>query len=84
MKRDNCGQTEAEQRIAAQMNIETKMKLADYVLDNQGDLKSTKLQATDIFRRLTESHWHLVSKTIFTVGLTLVSLVIYHYFNGHP
>lgn len=43
-QRDNLNESEIEQHLRAQMNLEEKRKLADYVIDNNGtleDLEST-------------------------------------------
>jgi len=42
MKRDGYGKKEAKKRIGSQMNIEEKRKMADYVIDNMGDLGHLK------------------------------------------
>lgn len=43
-KRDNLTIGEAQARVASQMSIETKKKLADVVFDNQGTLSETAEQ----------------------------------------
>jgi len=40
MKRDNLTATEAQKRIDAQMDIDTKRTLATYIIDNQSDLQA--------------------------------------------
>ena len=41
-KRDNCSKEEALSRISSQISQEDKVKYADYVLDNSGDLEELK------------------------------------------
>ncbi len=53
--RDGCEEAEARRRIAAQMPIDEKRELADTVIDNSGDLDSTRKQVREIFTQLTES-----------------------------
>jgi len=39
-------------RISAQMDIEEKKKLADYVIDNSGSIEETKRQVKEILERI--------------------------------
>lgn len=50
MSRNSITAEQAEQRIALQMDIEEKRKLANYVIDNSGTLEQTVLQV--------ERFWH--------------------------
>jgi len=43
---------EAEQRIAAQMPVEEKMRLADYLIDNSGTRDETRQQVERLVTRL--------------------------------
>jgi len=52
MKRDNLSKQEAEKRIALQMPIEEKMKLADITIDNSGTLSELKKNITFIYKTL--------------------------------
>jgi len=52
MKRDGLTEAEAEKRLAAQMDIEEKKRLADYVIDNRGTLAETERQVDEFLRRL--------------------------------
>ena len=53
---DNLKITEAEalKRIKMQMNIKEKLKIADIVIDNRGNLNQTKQQVEDIWQRLIQ------------------------------
>jgi dephospho-CoA kinase len=42
MKRDGLTLEQAEKRLEAQMSIEHKKELADFVIDNQGTLEETQ------------------------------------------
>ena len=51
--RDGSDLGEAERRVAAQMPIDEKRDLADYVIDNSGSLEETRAQVVDLVARLT-------------------------------
>ena len=51
--RDALSDAEIEQRIAAQMPLEEKVKRADHVIENDGDLADTKRQVEALFAELT-------------------------------
>lgn len=42
-------EAEAEARIASQMSLDEKVRLADFVVDNDGDIESTKRQVAEIW-----------------------------------
>jgi len=52
MARDKLSQEDAEKRLAAQMDIEEKRALADYVINNSGSPESTALQVERLWREL--------------------------------
>ncbi len=52
MSRDNLSEVDAKARMASQMPIEEKLKLADYVVDTSGTLKQTRDQVEAIYRDL--------------------------------
>ena len=52
MSRDNLTEMEARARIASQMPIEEKIKLANYTIDTSGTLKQTQDQVEAIYRDL--------------------------------
>lgn len=51
-KRNQLTETEALQRIQAQMSIEEKRQIADYVIDNQGSLSRTESQVDRLWNYL--------------------------------
>ncbi len=55
-KRDNCTKEEALSRISSQISQEDKVKYADYVLDNSGDLKELK-EKTNEFLLYMKENW---------------------------
>jgi dephospho-CoA kinase len=54
MARDDCDAAEAERRIAAQLPIDEKRKMADHVIDNSGSVEETRAQVVDLVVRLTK------------------------------
>lgn len=52
MSRDGLTQEEAKARMASQMPIEEKLKLADYTIDTSGTLRQTQEQVEAIYRDL--------------------------------
>ena len=55
-KRDNCSKEEALSRISSQISQEDKVKYADYVLDNSGDLEELK-EKTKEFLLYMKENW---------------------------
>ena len=55
MKRDNLSKEEAIKRIALQMPIEDKMRLADITIDNSGTLFDLKKNVKFIYRMLIKN-----------------------------
>lgn len=53
MERDGLDEAAARARIAAQMSQEEKVARADYVIDNSGDLESTREKVQRLFQRLS-------------------------------
>jgi dephospho-CoA kinase len=53
MARDGCDRGEAERRVAAQMPIDEKREMADYVIDNSGTPEETRAQVESLYARLT-------------------------------
>ncbi len=53
MARNALGREEAERRVRAQLPLDRKAEMADYVIDNSGDLESTRKQVEALYRTLT-------------------------------
>jgi dephospho-CoA kinase len=53
MARDRITETEARQRIAAQLPIDEKVKRADHVIRTDGLLASTNAQVHEVYKRLS-------------------------------
>lgn len=56
IKRDKVSEEEAIKRIALQMPIEDKMRLADFTIDNSGTLAELKKDIKFIYKQLTNKH----------------------------
>lgn len=52
IRRDGADPGEAERRIDAQMSIEDKRELADFVIDNSGSLDATRRRVAEIYAEL--------------------------------
>ncbi len=52
MKRDNLSEAQALARIKAQMSIEEKRQLADYLIDNSGSLQETQKQVDRLWYQI--------------------------------
>ncbi len=52
MKRNSLSEKEAMNRIEAQMDIEEKKKVADYIIDNSGTLSDTERQVDQLWNYL--------------------------------
>ena len=49
MNRDAITKEEAERIISAQLSLSEKRRLADHIIENQGDLEQTRQQVDKIF-----------------------------------
>ena len=51
-QRDQLTESEAEKHIAAQMSLEQKRRLADYVIENDGNLDDLERQVVDVLTKI--------------------------------
>ncbi|KAL0205408.1 hypothetical protein P9112_000715 [Eukaryota sp. TZLM1-RC] len=63
IKRDGLEKDAALDRIYAQMSIHDKCRLADHVVNNNGDLNSTCSQISSVYKKISPSHPLLVRFT---------------------
>jgi dephospho-CoA kinase len=54
MTRDCMTHDDAQLRLSSQMPINEKMKLADIIIDNQGEVKETEKKVEDVWRKLKQ------------------------------
>jgi dephospho-CoA kinase len=52
LERDRLTEAEAQQHLDAQMSLEDKRKLADYVIENNGDLEELERQVRGVLQRI--------------------------------
>lgn len=52
IKRDNCTEEEALNRINAQMSLDKKVKCADYIIDNSADIEKTREDFSEVLKNL--------------------------------
>ncbi len=52
--RDGLSEAEARARMAAQLPLEEKVRVADYVIENDGDVEDTRARAREVHRALLE------------------------------
>ncbi|XP_007908382.1 dephospho-CoA kinase domain-containing protein [Callorhinchus milii] len=77
MKRNKLTQTEAEQRISAQMPLEQKRRLANHVIDNSGESSSTYRQACKLHSQLEDSLDFLTVRLLAIVTVTGIGGLFY-------
>jgi dephospho-CoA kinase len=53
--RDEASRKEVEARVRAQLSIEEKRAMADYVIDNSGSIEETERQVRELYAELTHS-----------------------------
>jgi dephospho-CoA kinase len=51
-QRDGLTPEEAQKHLDAQMSLQEKRRLADYVIENDGDLESLERQVEEVLRRI--------------------------------
>lgn len=53
MERDGCDEAEAERRVAAQLDIDEKRRMATHVIDNSGHIDDTRKQVGALYDELS-------------------------------
>jgi dephospho-CoA kinase len=51
-KRDGVDQEEAQKILSSQMPLEEKLKVADFVIRNEGSFEETKKKVKEVFQEL--------------------------------
>lgn len=54
MERDGLSEEEARARLSAQMDIDKKRKLADFVLDNDGNIRKTEKELAKMLDKISQ------------------------------
>ena len=52
LERDHVTELEAQQHLEAQMSLEEKRKLADYIIENDGDLKELEQKVSAVLQQI--------------------------------
>jgi hypothetical protein len=73
MEQRRLTERESKQMIAAQMPLEQKAALAQFVIENSGSLEDTRQQVEDIHRELSRSLFHW--KVRLLLGLAVGGVV---------
>ncbi|XP_045127747.1 dephospho-CoA kinase-like [Portunus trituberculatus] len=76
VSRNSYTEKEAIARIEAQMPLERKCKMADFVIENSGSKQSTRKQVEDIVKYLRSSRHHLYLRGVWGGGLVVVVAVV--------
>lgn len=54
MQRDNCSELEARQRLNSQIDINEKVKKADFVISNEGSFEDLRLEVQRVYEALQD------------------------------
>lgn len=76
MARNMYTEKEAIARIEAQMPLEKKCKMADFVIENSGTKEVTRKQVEDIVKYLRASRHHIYLRGVWGGGLAVVVAVV--------
>ncbi|CAG8673589.1 7660_t:CDS:2 [Cetraspora pellucida] len=77
MKREDISESTSKQYISVQMPLKEKIKFADFVIDNSGDLSETEHQVVNILSKVKPSLWSwlliwLGPPLLFTLSISYV------------
>lgn len=72
MERNNFTQSDAEQRVNAQMSLDEKCKRASYVIDNSSNRETTEEQVKRLYEKFNRSYSYLPLRI---TGLLLLGLL---------
>lgn len=82
-ERNGFSDQEALDRILSQMSLEEKCQMADFVIDNSGDINNTLLQTQQIFNNLRYGCSFWVARSILVVcysAIISIPLLFFIYF----
>ena len=71
----NLTEQEAKLRIQSQMSSSKRVKLADFVIDNSGDLKNTQNQIKNLMAIFNASNSYLT----FSIGLAILIVGLFYF-----
>lgn len=76
MERNNFNQSEAEQRINAQMSLEEKCKRATYVIDNSSSRERTGEQVKKLYEKFNRSYAYLPLRVFSLCAVCFVAWLL--------
>ncbi|XP_078376319.1 dephospho-CoA kinase domain-containing protein-like [Oculina patagonica] len=78
MERNNFTQSDAEQRINAQMSLDEKCKRASYIIDNSSNWEATEKQVKRLYEKFSKSYAYLPLRIFVLLLVVLIAwLLIY-------
>ncbi|GAB4817688.1 hypothetical protein N2152v2_004734 [Parachlorella kessleri] len=75
MRRDQLSQAAAEARMASQMSLERKRRLADIVIENDGTVEQLESDIAELTARLNSGAW-LHQLVLSPIGLTVAAIAV--------
>ena len=82
IQRNNLTENEARNRISAQIPLEEKVEMADYVVDNSRSLEETKRQVEQVYHHLKATTWWCGLHRWIVVFVCLSILICILYFRN--
>ena len=76
MERNNFSQSEAEQRINAQMSLEEKCNRATYVIDNSSSRERTGEQVKKLYEKFNRSYAYLLLRVFSLCVVCIVAWLL--------
>lgn len=73
MERNNFSQSDAEQRINAQISLDEKCNRASYVIDNSSNLETTEKQVKRLYEKFSGSYAYLPLRIIVLLLVVLMA-----------
>jgi hypothetical protein len=58
------------------MPVEEKVRLADFVIDNNSSIENTEKQINKLHRNLKSSRFHWIVRAVFITGVILLMAVV--------
>lgn len=76
MERNNLTQSDAEQRVNAQMPLDEKCKRASYVIDNCSNRETTEKQVKRLYEKFSRSNAYLPLRIIVLLFVVLIAWLL--------
>lgn len=73
MDRNKLSEADAKKRIAAQMPLETKCKMSQFVIENSSNIIDTEEQTLKILEMLLDSNHHWKIRGVILVAAAVVT-----------